>query len=83
MRRRAIALVDAELERLRAAGPAIVRDLAARSPLDADHDGVVTTTRVDAVDERLLVLVEAWSGRRTLATSGFVMFPDGSTHTPD
>ena len=33
--------------------------------------------------ERLMVLVEAWRGRRILATGGFAMTPDGQTHTPD
>ena len=36
-----------------------------------------------AEDERLMVLVEAWRGRRTLATGGFAMTPDGHAHTPE
>jgi hypothetical protein len=41
------------------------------------------TARVDDEGERLLVLVEVWSGRRVFATGGFAMFPDGTTYTPD
>jgi hypothetical protein len=80
-RRRALALVDAELERLRDLGPAGVRALTG-PPRDEQRDDVVVSTRVQAEDDRLLVLVEAWRGRRTLATGGFAMSPDGSTHTP-
>jgi hypothetical protein len=82
-RRRAIALVEDELERLREAGPSAVRALAASSPVDAHHDGLVLSTHVADEDDRLMVLVEAWRGRRTLATGGYVMLPDGTTHTPD
>ena len=35
------------------------------------------------VADYTLHLVEAWRGRRTLATGGFAMTPDGQTHTPD
>ena len=83
LRRLALACVEAELERLRAVGPAAVADLAARPPQDAPaEDGLTVTTHVEAEDERLLVLVEAWRGRRTLATGGFAMSPDGRTTTP-
>jgi hypothetical protein len=79
----AIALVHEELDRLRAAGPNAVRALVARSPSDEVRGDVTLTTRVVAEDQRLMVLVEAWRGRRTLATGGFAMAPDGTTHTPD
>jgi hypothetical protein len=82
-RDRAIALVHAELDRLRAAGPRAVAELAASSPHDDERGEVTLTTRVHAEDDRLMVLVEAWRGRRTLATGGFAMAPDGTTHTPD
>jgi len=83
LRRLALACVEAELERLRAAGPAEVADLAARSPQDAPaQEGLTVTTHVEAEDQRLLVLVEAWRGRRTLATGGFAMTSDGRTSTP-
>jgi uncharacterized iron-regulated membrane protein len=81
-RDRAIALVDEELDRLREAGPDAVRALAGL-PRDDERGSVTLTTRVQAEDERLMVLVEAWRGRRTLATGGFAMAPDGTTHTPD
>ena len=81
LRRRAAELVDGELARLRAQGPAAVRALA-REPVDAERGGVSLTTRVRPEGERLLVLVEAWRGRRMLATGGFAMEPDGTTHTP-
>ena len=81
LRDRAIALVHAELDRLRAAGPDAVRDLAPSR--DEDRGEVTLTTRVTPEGERLMVLVEAWRGRRTLATGGFAMAPDGATHTPD
>jgi hypothetical protein len=80
-RRRAIELVEGELDRLRALGPDGVRALA-DAPHDVDHAGIVVSTRVSPEHERLLVLVEAWTGRRMLATGGFAMAPDGSTHTP-
>jgi hypothetical protein len=82
LKRRALALVEAELDRLRALGPARVRALAHESPLDSERGEVVVTTRVEPEDERLLVLVEAWQRRRMLATGGFAMTPDGVTHTP-
>jgi len=84
LRSRALALVEAELARLRALGRAGVGKLADGSPHDApSEDGLTLTTHVDPEDERLMVLVEAWRGRRTLATGGFAMGPDGQTHTPD
>ena len=82
-RRRAVALVDGELDRLRAAGPEAVRALAAGSPHDAPAEEFTLTTRVSEEGERLMVLVEAWRGRRTYATGGFAMHPDGTTHTPE
>jgi hypothetical protein len=81
LRTRAIALVDAELDRLRELGPDHVRTLAG-PPRDAERGELTVSTRVQDEDGRLLVLVEAWRGRRTLATGGFAMAPDGSTHTP-
>jgi len=39
-------------------------------------------TRIQAEEERLLVLVDARRGRRMLATGGFAMAADGTTHTP-
>jgi hypothetical protein len=75
-------LLDEELGRLRAAGPDAVRAHAG-APRDDERGSVTLTTRVQAEDERLMVLVEAWRGRRTLATGGFAMAPDGTTHTPD
>jgi hypothetical protein len=83
LRDRAIGLVHAELDRLRAAGPEAVRALAPASPVDDERGDVTLTTRVRPEGERLMVLVEAWRGRRTLATGGFAMLPDGSAHTPD
>ena len=82
LRRRAIELLDDELDRIRAAGPEAVRAMAAHSPLDAARDELTVTAKVDDEDERLLVLVEVWSGRRVFATGGFAMLPDGSTLTP-
>jgi hypothetical protein len=82
LRRRAMQLLDDELERIRGVGPAGVREMAAHSPLDAARDELTVTARVDDEGERLLVLVEVWSGRRVFATGGFAMLPDGSTHTP-
>lgn len=81
-RARAIALVEAELERVRTAGPAHVSALADGGAVDAVHDDIVVTTIIRREGERLLVLAEAWRGRRMLATGGFTMLPDGSTHTP-
>jgi hypothetical protein len=81
LRTRALALVDAELERLRGLGPSAVRELAGPAR-DVPRGELVVSTRVQEEDDRLLVLVEAWRGRRTLATGGFAMAPDGSTHTP-
>jgi hypothetical protein len=78
----AVALVEAELERLRAAGPEAVRALVPRSPLERAEGERVVATRVQAEDERLLVLVDVRRGRRMLATGGFAMDPDGATHTP-
>ena len=57
--------------------------MAAHSPLDAAREELTVTARVDEEGDRLLVLVEVWSGRRIFATGGFAMSPDGSTHTPD
>ena len=78
----AIGLVEAEVARLRGLGPDAVRALVAASPHERDVDGIVVATRVQAEDERLLVLVDARRGRRMLATGGFAMDPDGTTHTP-
>ena len=75
-------LLDDELDRIRAVGPERVREMAAHSPLDAAREELTVTARVDDEGERLLVLVEVWSGRRIYATGGFAMHPDGSTHTP-
>jgi hypothetical protein len=82
LRRRAQQLLDDELDRIREVGPAGVREMAAHSPLDAAREDLTVTARVDEEGERLLVLVEIWSGRRIFATGGFAMLPDGSTHTP-
>ena len=78
----AIGLVEAELARLRRLSPDGLRALVAASPHERDVDGIVVATRVQAEDERLLVLVDARRGRRMLATGGFAMDPDGTTHTP-
>jgi hypothetical protein len=75
-------LLDDELDRIREVGPERVREMAAHSPLDAARDELTVTARVDEEEDRLLVLVEVWSGRRVFATGGFAMLPDGSTHTP-
>ena len=75
-------LLADELERIRGVGPDGVREMAAHSPLDAARDELTVTARVEDEGERLLVLVEVWSGRRVFATGGFAMLPDGSTHTP-
>jgi hypothetical protein len=84
LRARALTHVTDELDRLRGLGFARLGELTAGSPHDAAHeDGVTVTTRVDREGERLMVLVEAWRGRRTLATGGFAMTPDGQPHTPD
>jgi len=83
LRRRALERVDAELERLRDLGARGVAALASGSPHDAQAGEVMLTTRVEPEGERLMVLVEAWRGRRVLATGGFAMTPDGQTHTPD
>ena len=82
LRRRAIELLGDELERIAALGFAGVRELAGHSPLDAARDELTVSARVDDEGERLLVLVEVWSGRRVFATGGFAMLPDGSTATP-
>jgi hypothetical protein len=78
----AIALVEEELDRLRRLGFGPVGDLVAGSPHERDAGDIVIAARVQAEDERLLVLVDARRGRRMLATGGFAMHPDGSTHTP-
>lgn len=81
-RPRAIALVHAELDRLRELGPSGVRALVPDSPVEREEDGIVVAIRVGDEDERLMVLVDARQGRRMLATGGFAMHRDGSTHTP-
>ena len=58
------------------------RALLPESPDEREADGIVVATRVQAEDDRLLVLVDARQGRRMLATGGFAMHADGSTHTP-
>ena len=78
----ALALVEEELDRLRGLGFDPVEGLVAGSPHERDVDGIVVATRVQAEDGRLLVLVDARRGRRMLATGGFAMHPDGTTHTP-
>jgi hypothetical protein len=78
----AIALVESELDRLRGLGPDAVRELVPESPVERETEGIVLATRVQAEDDRLMVLVDARSGRRMLATGGFAMHADGSTHTP-
>jgi hypothetical protein len=78
----AIALVESELARLRALGPQAVRDLLPASPLEREQGGLVLATRIQAEGDRLLVLVDARRGRRMLATGGFAMHADGTTHTP-
>jgi hypothetical protein len=80
-RRRAVALLDAQLEALRALGPSGLR-LRAGPPRQEEREGIELRTRVDDEGDRLLVLVDARRGRRMLATGGFVMAPDGSTYTP-
>ena len=82
LRRRALALLDAELAQLRAAGQERLRELAANSPFTAERDGIALTSHVDREGESVLVLVEAQRGRRTFGTGGFVMRPDGTTYTP-
>jgi hypothetical protein len=81
-RRVAIGLVEAQLDRLRELGPEAVRALAPQSPVEREEQGIVVATRVQPEGERLLVLVDARRGRRMLATGGFAMAPDGTTHTP-
>jgi hypothetical protein len=83
LRRRAIQLLEDELERIRLLGYAEVRELAEHSPLDAARDDLTVTARVEQEGEKLMVLVEVWSGRRVFATGGYAMFADGSTYTPD
>jgi hypothetical protein len=78
----AIELVESELDRLRELGPEEVRALLPASPVERERDGIVIATRVQEEDERLLVLVDARRGRRMLATGGFAMAADGTTHTP-
>jgi hypothetical protein len=82
LRRRALQLLDDELDRIRALGFDGVRAMAAHSPLDAARDELTVTARVDDEGERLLVLVEVWAGRRVYATGGFAMHADGTTTTP-
>jgi hypothetical protein len=82
LRRRALELVDDELDRLRRLGPPGVRALAGASS-DAERGELTVSTHVEQEDDRLMVLVEAWRGRRTLATGGFAMDPDGTARTPD
>lgn len=81
-RSRAISLVEGELERLGASGPSALRALVGTSPLEAQRDGIFLTTHVSPEGERVMVLVEAWRGRRMLATGGFAMHADGSVHRP-
>jgi hypothetical protein len=81
-RRDAIALVESELTRLRKLGPDAVRELLPASPLERDREGLVLATWIQDEDGRLLVLVDARRGRRMLATGGFAMHADGTTHTP-
>ena len=81
LRRRALDLVSDELDRLRGLGPAGVRPLAGDA-VDSERGDLTLSTHVSDEDGRLLVLVEAWRGRRTLATGGFAMAPDGTTSTP-
>jgi len=83
LRPRALELVGAELDALREAGWDAVRALGADGPVDDVRGELALTTRVVDEGDRLLVLVEAWRGRRVLATGGFAMAPDGSTSTPD
>jgi hypothetical protein len=78
-----MALVDAELARLRAGGPAPLRALAGSGPIEREaRDGIVLATRIHAEDDHLMVLVDARAGRRMLATGGFAMGPDGVARTP-
>jgi hypothetical protein len=78
-----MALVDAELARLRAAGPEGIRALADVAPVEREGpDGIVVATRVHTEGDRLMVLVDARAGRRMLATGGFAMGPDGVARTP-
>jgi hypothetical protein len=78
----AIALVESELARLRGLGPDAVRVMAAASPVEREEDDLVLATRIQPEGERLLVLVDVRRGRRMLATGGFAMHADGTTHTP-
>jgi hypothetical protein len=78
----AIALVESELARLRGLGPQAVRELAPASPVERDREGLVLATRIQPEGDRLLVLVDVRRGRRMLATGGFAMHADGTTHTP-
>jgi hypothetical protein len=82
LRRRAIELLDDELSRIAALPPDDLRAMAAHSALDAARDELTVSARVDDEGERLLVLVEVWSGRRVFATGGFAMLGDGSIHRP-
>jgi hypothetical protein len=78
----ALQLVEAELARVRRLGPARVRELAG-APHEAEQHGLTVSTTVGDEGDRLMVLVEAWRGRRTLATGGFAMHRDGTTVTPN
>ena len=78
----AIALVEVELDRLRELEPAELRSLVPGSPIEREEQGIVLATRVQAEGERVLVLVDARRGRSMLATGGFAMSGDGTTHTP-
>jgi len=76
-----VELVDEELERLRGFGPEQLERLG--SPSDRVSGEITITTRIAPEGDRLMVLVEAWRGRRVLATGGFAMDPDGTARTPD
>lgn len=77
-----MALVEAEVTRLRSERPEVLRAMASDSPLEAERDGIAVTTYLTPESDRVMVLVEAWRGRRVLATGGFAMHADGSAHTP-
>ena len=82
LRSQALDLVEHELDRLRRLGPGGVRPLAGAA-VDTERGELTLSTHVADEDGRLMVLVEAWRGRRMLATGGFALGPDGQTHTPD
>jgi hypothetical protein len=75
-------VLDEELDSIRAVGARGVREMVAHSPLEAERDELRVTARVNEDGERLMVLVEVWSGRRIYATGGFAMHADGSVHSP-